>query len=168
MSSLDPDRQHPEENRKIALDDFLNSFFDLLDETFETHHGIYLDKNTSLFQTLETVTAEEASIPVGGKCASLAAQVAHVTFYLEVLERYIFYNDTSRVDWGEIWRRVEKVTPEEWEAYKADLELTYRRIDKLLHENETWNEDRLGGAMAIVVHTAYHLGEIRQALCILK
>jgi len=154
--------------KQIDQEHFLNSFFALLDETFENHHGIFLDKNTSLFQTLETVTAEEASIPVGGKCASLAAQVAHVIFYLEVLERYIFYNDTSRVDWGEIWRTVEKVTPEEWEACKTDLEQTYRRIDKLLHENETWNEDSIGGAMAIVVHTAYHLGEIRQALCTLK
>ena len=153
---------------KINQDDFLNSFFAMLDETFEKHHGIFLDKNTSLFQTLETVSAEEASIPVGGKCASLAAQVEHVNFYLEVMERYIFQNDTSRVDWGEIWQTVEKVTPEEWEASKAKLESTYRRIDKVLHENKTWNEAAIGGAMAIVVHTAYHLGEIRQALCTLK
>jgi hypothetical protein len=42
-----------------------------------------LDDGTSLFETLETVSAQEASIPVGGKCASLAAQVAHVIFYIE-------------------------------------------------------------------------------------
>ena len=154
--------------RQIKQDHFLNSFFALLDETFENHHGIFLDKNTSLFQTLETVSVEEASIPVGGKCASLAAQVEHVNFYLEVLERYIFQHDNSRVDWGEIWRRVEKVTPEEWQTSKTKLEDTYRRIDKALHENKTWDEDTIGGAMAIVVHTAYHLGEIRQALCTLK
>ena len=115
---------------RIDRDEFLNSLFALLDETFENHHGIFLDENTSLFQTLETVSAEEASIPVGGKCASLAAQVEHVNFYLEVLERYIFHNDTSRVDWGEIWRTVEKVTPEEWKASKAKLESSYRRIDQ--------------------------------------
>jgi hypothetical protein len=154
--------------KTISREHFLNSLFALLDETFENHHGIYLDKNTSLFQTLETVSAEEASIPVGGKCASLAAQVEHVNFYLEVLERYIFQHDASHVDWGEIWRRVEKVTSEEWNVSKAKLESTYRRIDKALHENETWGEDVIGGAMAIVVHTAYHLGEIRQALCMLK
>ena len=153
---------------RIKKDDFMDSLFAILDETFENHHGIYLDENTSLFQTLEMVSAEEASIPVGGKCATLAAQVEHVNFYLEVLERYIFENNTSRVDWGEIWRKVEKVTPEEWEASKAKLESTYRRIDKALHKNENWNEDAIGGAMAIVVHTAYHLGEIRQALCTLK
>lgn len=154
--------------KQIDQEHFLNSLFALLDETFENHHGIYLDKNTSLFKTLELVTAEEASIPVGSKCASLAAQVAHVNFYLEVLERYIFQNDTSRVDWGEIWRTVEQVTSAEWDASKANLEKTYHRIHKLLHENETWNEDVIGGALAIVVHTAYHLGEIRQALCTLR
>ena len=63
---------------------------------------------------------------------------------------------------------MEKVTPEEWQASKANLEKTYRRIHKLLHENKTWDEDVIGGAMGIVAHTAYHLGEIRQALCTLK
>jgi hypothetical protein len=140
-----------------------------MEETFESkHHGIYLDEGTSLFETLETVSDREASVPVGGKCASLAAQVAHVIFYLEVLERYIVHHDTSRVDWGEVWRTVEKVTPEEWSALKSKLETTYRRIDKMLRDNAVWNEDAIGGSMAIVVHTAYHLGEIRQALCTLK
>ena len=154
--------------QQIQQEHVLNSLFALLDETFENHHGIYLDENTSLFQTLGTVSAEEASIPVGSKCASLAAQVEHVNFYLEVMERYIFQNDIGRVDWGEIWRRVEKVTPEEWDTSRAKLENTYRRIDEALHEIDAWNEDNIGGAMAIVVHTAYHLGEIRQALCTLK
>jgi len=148
---------------------FLSSLFALLDETFENHHGIYLDENTSLFETLETVSAEEASIPVGGKCASLAAQVAHVTFYLEVLERYIFLGSAGSVDWGEIWRTVEKVTPEEWQGFKDNLKQTYQRINRELHKLEAWDsEEKIGGAMAIIVHTAYHLGEIRQALCTLK
>ena len=156
-------------SQQIQPEHFLSSLFDLLDETFENHHGIYLDKNTSLFQTLETVSAEEASVPVGGKCASLAAQVAHVTFYLEVLEHYIFLGNAGNVDWGEIWRTVEKVTPEEWQGIKENLKHAYQRINQELHQLEAWDsEDKIGGAMAIVVHTAYHLGEIRQALCTLK
>ena len=31
-----------------------------------------------------------------------------------------------------------------------------------------WNEDTIGGALSIVVHTAYHLGEILQTLDTLK
>ncbi|MGE5373596.1 MAG: hypothetical protein ACM3XO_00970 [Bacteroidota bacterium] len=163
------DRSEPAQMDKVIQEqDFLKNMFDLLDETFENHHGIYLDKNTSLFPTLDTISAREASIPVGGKCATLAAQVAHVIFYLEVLERYVVHHDTSRVDWGEVWRTVKEVSPEEWEEYKRKLRDTYGRIQAMFRSNPVWNEDSIGGAMAVIVHTAYHLGEIRQALCTLK
>jgi len=149
--------------------DFANNLFAFMGETFESkHQGIFLDKGTSLFETLETVSAQEASIPVGGKCASLAAQVAHVTFYIESFERFALQGDTSPRDWGLIWRTVEKVTPEEWADLKSKLWDAYQRMDKLFHENKLWNDDTIGGALSIVVHTAYHLGEIRQALCTLK
>jgi hypothetical protein len=153
----------------IKPENFLNNLFSLYDETFENHHGIYLDRNTSLLTTLDTISAQEASIPVGGKCASLAAQVTHVIFYLEVLERYFLKQEVGKVDWGEIWRRVEKISPDEWEALKNKLRQTCARLDKLFRDTENWNdEDTIGAALAIVVHTAYHLGEIRQALCTLK
>jgi hypothetical protein len=157
-----------ERDKMDNAQDFANNLFLLMEETFSKHHGIYLDNGTSLFETLETVSAQEASIPVGGKCASLAAQVAHVTFYIESFERYALQGDNSPRDWGLIWRTVEKVTSEEWEQYKRKLKDAYLRMDKLFHENPTWNEDSIGGALSIVVHTAYHLGEIRQALCTLK
>ncbi len=155
--------------KMIKQENFLNNLFSLFDETFENHHGIYLDKDTSLLTTLETVSAEEASIPVGGKCASLAAQVTHVVFYLELLEKYFLKQEVGKVDWGEIWRTVEKISPEDWEALKTKLRQVYARLDKLFRSAENWNdEDNVGAALAIVVHTAYHLGEIRQALCTLK
>lgn len=149
--------------------DFANNLFAFMEETFEgKRYGIFLDKGTSLFETLETISAEEASIPVGGKCASLAAQVAHVTFFIESWERFALQGDNSPRDWSYIWRTVEKVTSEEWDEYKRKLMEAYQRLDKLFHENQLWDEDTIGGAMSIVVHTAYHLGEIRQALCTLK
>ena len=153
----------------IDQTELVNEIFDVLDETFEHHHGIYLDKDTSLFQTLAEIDYRQASIPVGGRCASIAAQVAHVTFYLEVLERYFVAHDTSKVDWGAIWRTVEQVTPEQWEDLKAHLEQTYRRVAAALRNVTKWESDpHLASALAITVHTAYHLGEIRQALCTLK
>ena len=145
------------------------NLLEVLDETFVTHHGIFLDGGTSLFETLETITAAEASIPVGGKCATLAAQVAHVNFYIEVLEAYILNQDKGKVDWDEIWRRVNTVSPDEWQAYKNQLRETYQRVISMLQRMEDWNDERpIGGALAIAVHTAYHLGEIRQAMCMLK
>lgn len=145
------------------------NLFAVLDEAFVKHHGIFLDEHTSLFETLETITAAEASIPVGGKCATLAAQVAHVNFYLEVLEAYICNKDIGPVDWGDVWRRVSQVTPQEWQATQDQLKATYQRVLSMLQNVENWNDERpIGGAIAIAVHTAYHLGEIRQATCIVK
>jgi hypothetical protein len=154
---------------KIDQEYITQDLFDVLDEAFVTHHGIFLDEGTSLFETLETITAAEASIAVGGKCATLAAQVAHVNFYLEVIEAYMLKKDRGKVDWGDIWRRVNQVSPEEWQAYQDQLKETYQRVISLLQSMEDWNDERpIGGALAIAVHTAYHLGEIRQAMCVVK
>jgi len=153
----------------IPVERFTRELFELLDETFEQVHGIYLDRNTSLFETLQTISAEEASIPVSSTCATLAAQVKHVSFYLNVLEDVMRGKKVGKVDWGEIWRTTSSVTPAEWEAIKDDLKASYQRILTLTKSFDTWNgENDIAGALAVLVHTAYHLGEIRQALCVIK
>ena len=145
-----------------------STMLDVLDETFEHHHGVYLDPGTSLLETLRGIDHRQASIPVGGGCATLAAQVAHVTFYLEVIEREFSGEDISDADWDEIWRTVGAVTAQEWDDLRANLERTYRRIDATLRAADVWEvEPHVSAILPITVHTAYHLGEIRQALCVL-
>jgi len=141
----------------------------LFAETFEEEHDLYLDPGTSLFKTLETISAEEASIPVGGNCATLAAQVAHVAFYLEVNEQAVRAGAFPKVDWDEIWHTTNQVDPEAWEALKNRLRRSYQRILTLLETIEEWpSEIEISNAIGWVVHTAYHLGEIRQALCLIR
>lgn len=148
---------------------FTDALRTLLDETFDHVQGYYLDRGTSLFETLAQITAAEASVPVGGKCATLAAQVKHVAFYLDVVDRSVRDPNTPKADWGEIWRTVSRVSEEEWEAIKVELRASYNRILRLIDEMSDWSGDgEIGGAIAIIAHTAYHLGEIRQALCVLK
>ena len=153
----------------IQSEHFTKGLLMLLDETFDHVQGIYLDRNTSLFETLAGISADEASIPVGGKCATLAAQVKHVAFYLDVVEKGVREGNYPKVDWGEIWRTVSRVTPIEWQAIQDELRVNYRRIASLIETAPGWSdEDQIGGAMAVLAHTAYHLGEIRQALCSLR
>ena len=152
----------------IQTQNFTTNIFAVFEETFEKHHGVYLDKGTSLFETLDTISSDEASRPVSAHCASLAAQITHVIFYMEVLEKAMLDQAIGKVDWGDIWQRVEAVTTDEWAALKQQLKQTYQRISTMIHAIENWDDDRIGGIIAIVVHTAYHLGEIRQALCTLK
>jgi hypothetical protein len=152
--------------KTIPQESFSKELFTILEETFETHHGVYLDKGTSLFETLNQISAGEASIPVGNRCATIAAQVEHVIFYLEVLERHITGQNVGQPDWGEIWSRVSGVTAAEWDELRTRLKATYDRLSEMLRGIENWeHHDAIGDSMAIVVHTAYHLGEIRQALC---
>jgi hypothetical protein len=153
----------------IQTEHFTHTLYALLDETFDNVRGYYLDKGTSLFETLAAISAAEASTPVGGKCATLAAQVKHVAFYLDVLEQSVRTQQFERQDWGKIWRETSAVTPEEWEALKAALRASYDRIKALIGDTPAWSsEEQIGDAMATIVHTAYHLGEIRQALCSMK
>lgn len=153
----------------IQASEFTKGLLSVLTEAFETVQGIFLDAHTSLFETLSEISASEASIPVGGKCATIAAQVAHVNFYLEVLEHYLQTGQNERVDWGEIWRTVREVTPEEWAALQARLQATYQRLRKVIETYESWEtEDSFAGAIGLVAHSAYHLGEIRQATCTIK
>jgi hypothetical protein len=148
---------------------FTKALFEILEEAFETHHGIFLDKGDSLFETLSTISSEEASRPVGEKCATLAAQVAHVTFYLDVNERYLLTRKTFKVDWGEIWMTVGAVSPEEWARLQRELRATYERVCEMLRGLSTWDDsDAIEVGLSMAIHTAYHLGEIRQALCTLK
>ena len=147
---------------------FSRALLTLLDETMDNVQGFYLDKGASLFETLATISAEEASIPVGGKCATLAAQVKHVAFYFYVIEMSVRDPNFPRADWGEIWRTVGAVNATEWAAIRAELRANYVSIQTLIQESPVWGEDQIGGALGILAHTAYHLGEIRQALCTLK
>ncbi|MBK7895617.1 MAG: hypothetical protein WAS33_06255 [Candidatus Promineifilaceae bacterium] len=154
---------------KIDSDLFKKALYLVLDETFDSVQGIYLDKGTSFFETLATITAEEASVPVGGKCATLAAQVKHTAFYLDVLEENVRTQKFEPVDWGEIWREVTAVSPQQWQTIQNELRDSYNKIKQLIHDQAEWqNEREIGGAIAMIVHTAYHLGEIRQALCTLR
>lgn len=154
---------------QIQTEHFTQALYLLLDETFDNVQGVYLDKGTSMFETLATISAAEASIPVGGKCATLAAQAKHVAFYLDVLEHSVRTQQYEPQDWDKIWRETREVSPAEWEAIQFSLRESYDRIKALIHDTQEWpGPHEIGGAIAMIAHTAYHLGEIRQALCTLQ
>lgn len=153
---------------EIALERLTQELDDVLDETFERVRGIYLDRHTSLFETLDTISADEASRPVSDTCACIAAQVKHVRVYLEMIERALQGHDVGKVDWEASWQ-LQQVTSAEWEALKQQLRAVYQRVRSTMKNPQTWNgEDAIGDSLAALAHTAYHLGEIRQALCTVK
>ncbi len=153
---------------QIALEHFAGPLNALLDETFEQVQEAYLDPGTSLFETLATISAEEASRPVSACCASIAAQVEHVCFFLTLTLRLARGEAVGAVDWAASWQRT-SVTDEEWAALTGRLRDAYQELRSLSREPRTWEDEKaIAGAMGLVVHTAYHLGEIRQALCTVR
>lgn len=149
----------------ITVDAYRQALLAMVNETFEEVRGIYLDKGTSLFETLETISTEEASRPVSATCACIAAQVEHTSFYLEVTVRFARGEEVGEIDWDGSWQ-LTSVTDDEWQALKGRLRDAYQQIRTLMDDDATFeNESAIGGSMAVVIHTAFHLGQIRQALC---
>jgi hypothetical protein len=156
-------------SQQTVLERFTKDLFALFDETFEQHHGIYLDKGTSFFETLATISAEQASRPIATQKAAIAAQVEHVCFYLDVLEEYMRGTRTEKADWDYIWQNARPVTAEEWLTLQQRLKDTYQRVLTRLKGFETWEgEDDISGALAMLIHTVYHLGEVRMAMAIFR
>jgi hypothetical protein len=151
----------------IPLASFRTGLSTVLDEIFEHVHGYLLDPNTSLFETLATVSAEEASRPISKNCACLAAQVNHTRYYLDLIVESARSGEYVKGDWPASWR-VGPVTDAEWQDLIARLRATYQEIKTFAETNDHWEPHFVGGAFALVGHCAYHLGEIRQGLGVLR
>jgi hypothetical protein len=152
-------------SNQIPVDRVKEPLLRCLEETFSKVHGVYLDKGTTLYETLDSITAEEASERISPNSATIAAQVEHVRFYLDVLDNYMRTLQTPKANWREIWDTVGAVTPEEWEATKNRLRTSHAAVMATINTFDKWDgEYEVDGALSILTHTAYHLGGIRQAL----
>jgi hypothetical protein len=145
-----------------AKDTFLKSLLYLLRETFEGspegQPSAYLDRGAGVFSTLEMLSAEAASRDI--KSTTIAAQTEHAKFYLDRLCEFL-NGRTENVNWDDSWL-IETVNETEWRALRDSVQKSYDGVLHCLAQIEDWNEMRVGMAMGMLAHTAYHLGAIRQ------
>jgi len=151
----------------IALADFRTALLEVLDEAFDNVHGSFLDKGDSLFETLAGINAAEASRSLGPRSGNIAAKVNHTRFYLDAIAANAAAGDYIPVDWESSWQ-VGEVDAVEWEDLVERLRASYLQLKAFASSAESWNARFIEGAFGIVAHTAYHLGEIRQALAQIK
>ena len=150
---------------EIPVERFKKALLGCLEETFSNVRGIYLDKGTTLYETLDGVSAAEASQAISANSATIAAQVEHVRLYLDVLDDYMRTGVDKQNNWREIWETVREVTPEQWEDIKERLRQSHSRALATINSFEKWDgKYDIAGALSILVHTAYHLGGIRLTL----
>jgi hypothetical protein len=146
----------------IKKDDFLKDVLFVLRETFEGspegEGSAYLDRGTGVFTTLETLSAEQVSRQING--TTIAAHTEHFKFYLDRLCEFI-RGRTEPVNWEQSWL-IEEVNEIEWNALRGVVRKAYENVLRTFNEVETWNGANIGDAVAIIAHTAYHLGAIRQ------
>jgi hypothetical protein len=155
----------PQMSAQIPVKRFKKTLLTCLEETFSEVKGIYLDNGTTLYETLDGMSAEEASQRISSNSATIAAQVEHIRFYLDVLDDYMRTGVDKTNNWREIWETVSTVTPEQWEDIKRRLRASHERVLTTINSFETWDgKYDVAGPMSVLVHTAYHLGGIRQAL----
>ncbi len=137
-----------------------------LKEAFDSPVGMFLDKGDALWETLEPVTAAQASIPIAPGGNSIAGQVNHMVFYFDVMAGYMRNDPPEHPDWSAAWKVVE-VDEDQWQELKLALGQRQSEIITLIDNapDEVFTDpDIVGGSYAIVAHTAFHLGQIRHAL----
>ena len=149
----------------IQQKDFTNNLFQLLKEFFEsppTSGAACLDQKTGLFDTLSMLSAGQASSRKD-EAPSVAAHCEHVRFYNNLLLSDLKGETIGKVDWKKTWLS-QSVTTEQWATLQATLKSQYQEMMGMLESFETWDDDKVGIPMAILAHTAYHLGAIRQLI----
>ena len=147
---------------------FVESAAYLLRETFEGspegQPSAYLDRGVGFFATLEDISAAEAS--KDSAATTIAAQTEHAKFYLDRLCEFIC-GRTERVNWEDSWL-IETVDASEWDALRSSVRKSYENCLKCLAGVDDWSQERVGMALGLVAHTAYHLGAVRQIMKTVK
>src|SRR5687768_4783724 len=146
----------------ITKDDFLKDILFVLRETFEGspegEGSAYLDHGVGVLTTLEKLSAEQVSADMGG--TTIAAHTEHAKFYLDRICEFM-KGRTEKVNWEQSWL-IETVNETEWNALRDAVRRSYENVLRTFAGIETWNQDKIGEAIAIIAHSAYHLGAIRQ------
>jgi hypothetical protein len=122
-----------------------------------------------LLRQLELISAAEASTSAEPGRPPIVAHVDHIHYGLSLMNRRIAgdKNPWATADWNASWR-VAAVADEQWRALLGRLREAAVAWREGTAEFREWDEASAPEAIAIVAHTAYHMGAIRQILGMVK
>lgn len=158
------------DQQTVPLTVFSNGLSQVLRELFETvsSPSMMLDPGDAFFETLPTISAAEASRPAASGISNIAAEVNHAAFYIDMTLQYLRGQNPGKVDWDRSWR-VGEVNDAEWKALQEKLRSSYDALQELVAQPSSWADpDAIAGGIAIAGHCAYHLGEVRRTLGVLR
>ena len=139
----------------------------LLKETFEGPSGpstyfIDNDPKAGLFGAIDSLSPSEASRSARPGAPSIAGQVHHIAFHLEMSSAWMRGDHADR-DWAQSWS-VREVDAKEWDALRRRVRAEYEKLARAIREEPVAAGEALPTTFGAVAHAAYHLGEIRLRL----
>ena len=158
------------EQQTVPLAAFTEGLSATLRELFEvvSSPSMMLDPGDAFFETLPTISATEASRPAARGISNIAAEVNHTTFYIDLTLRYLRGENPGNVDWAGSWD-VGVVDDTEWAALQERLHSAYDALMELVAQPSSWaHPQAVQGGIAMAGHCAYHLGEIRRTLGVIR
>ena len=121
----------------------------------EGHEGI--------FDALDTVSAERASIKPSAESSSIAGHAYHVLFLMRFGNSAIG-GPAVEGNWETSWEK-QQATDEEWAQLRSDVRFNFEFFLSWLSEHPDWTSGpMLQGMLSALPHLGYHLGAIRQPM----
>lgn len=118
------------------------------------------------FGVLAKLSASEAGQAVSG--TSIAAQVSHVIFSMEVSSAFIRgdLNPPGQKRWQHSWQ-VPELDEVMWTQMQQELRDAYHELRCTIESHAVSQAQSVGGAIGAIAHIAYHLGAIKQKIAAL-
>jgi len=148
----------------IDQNTFTTSLLALLRDTFEgpgpDGGSFYLDEGSGLVPTLGSLGARAASRAPEPGAPTIAAHCAHLSYYVFVVGSAMA-GRAPKSDWPASWRP-DRVDDREWDELREKVKSEYRSLMETVGAVSSWDDGKASDALAILAHTAYHLGAIRR------
>lgn len=153
----------------IAITSFRRAIADLLTEVgvdAPEPRGTWIVSNeagSGVLGCIDRLDAAQASCVPAGCAHSLAGHVGHLVFAFDLFTRAARGEDAySTAKWSESWR-VQRVDDAQWNDLRTRLRMLITQAIDLVNATEKLeSQDLVTGGVALVAHTAYHLGAIKQ------
>ncbi len=137
----------------------------------EVYEGKHIDKDYTLFvqggkgifNTLEQVTAEQASKKPSAECSSIFAHLNHARHYLSLFMAGVRGEEVD-LDWDATWAK-QTCTEEEWAHLAKDMRREYEETYEYIQNGDlSKDEDLPMYALGELAHAAFHLGAVRSIM----
>ena len=151
-----------------TLKTVMETLLNLFDEAWpgpKTPNSTWFNDNEAdagILGRLAKVDAELASRSFGPG-PTIAAHAEHLRWYL-AYARSFYGSEGKPGNWEDSWS-VRTVDQEAWDRLRADLRTEYEAMRLTVANHTDWSDpDLLTGTMALLPHSGYHLGAIRELI----